>query len=468
MGNGDSIVTFGSAREWSRVLSFVTGALRRRWYVVAFLALLFTGAGVGAAILLPRVYSSEARMLVRKNYLMPALAHPKRAVPMGTDTPGQSASEFVLRRDSLLKVTREAKLLALWRSERPRWFLLKDRVVEKLKGPISESEREEALVDMLEKKIRVSLQDEVLTIRVTWSTPDTAVLLANKAVDAFLEARRRQDVQTIADTCEILARSVDEERVRVEERFALLAAARKGEVKPLRHEALEAPDGLDGLRTQIFDARRQVRELEHQRSLKIAEMEARLAAQQAVMTDAHPNVEATREAIERMQGQSEEVERVRTSQSALLEEYVAQGGDLDKLSAESGARLRKGEGRPEDGIEALAARSHENDEATGYARSLLRISVDSYEDLTSRLGNTRIELATAKAAFAYRYQLTQPPRRPRKPDAPKVPFIVAGGLLGGLLAGALAAVFLEARRNDLLSWTALAGRLSSDPKTATA
>jgi polysaccharide biosynthesis transport protein len=82
-----------------------------------------------------------------------------------------------------------------------------------------------------------------------------------------------------------------------------------------------------------------------------------------------------------------------------------------------------------------------------------RRASDDHEDLSSRLAAARIELEAADAAFAYRYQVTEPAALPRDPVKPNPPGIMLASLLGGVvLAWALAILADLATRRIQESW----------------
>jgi uncharacterized protein involved in exopolysaccharide biosynthesis len=82
---------------------------------------------------------------------------------------------------------------------------------------------------------------------------------------------------------------------------------------------------------------------------------------------------------------------------------------------------------------------------------LLKSLIASYQELLDRLANAQVELKTAKAAFTYRYSVTEPTRLPKKPDSPNVAVLVIGALVAGLLAGVFSALFAELRAKALMS-----------------
>lgn len=67
-------------------------------------------------------------------------------------------------------------------------------------------------------------------------------------------------------------------------------------------------------------------------------------------------------------------------------------------------------------------------------------------DLDDRIAAARLALETSAAGFKYRYTLTRPPQLPRGPIKPKVPLVIATGLLG-----AFALAIAAALARDLLS-----------------
>ena len=133
----------------------MTRALRRHWFLLALVWSCFVTLAVAAAVMLPREYWTETKLLARKNSIMPALVHPQRTIPSSSDAPTQSASELVHERDVLLSIVREGRLAEHWAAARPPLFRLKDELRARLLGSLTQAQVEDALVEMLDRRLRL-------------------------------------------------------------------------------------------------------------------------------------------------------------------------------------------------------------------------------------------------------------------------------------------------------------------------
>jgi uncharacterized protein involved in exopolysaccharide biosynthesis len=480
MSEGDSVVNFGSMTAWKRAATIVSTAVRRRWVSIAVLASIFVLVGGTAGMLLPRMYSAQASLLIKKNYVMAALADPKRAVPSVFDPPTQSAAESVLSRQSLEGIVRRNNLIVAWDADRPKLLRFKDRITGMLRGPIPDSEKLDVLIDLLNKRITVSTQDDGVTVKAIWTKPETARDLVNSAMSAFLESRRMHDVQEIAETYTILKSAADLEKSKVEQQLVavneadraakLVRAVRPVSFKLTPSEMQPKNDGLEELRSQIQAARANKLDVEKRHRDKITEVEARLAERRAAATDRHPDVVGLQESLARLRQVPENVIAARAEENRLLADYAAQGGSLDRLASISSeaARLAQTVRPTLAAPNARPALKEEEDDATVYARSLFKGSLATYQDLLERLRNVEIELQTAEVSFGYRYTITSPARLPKKADSPNVPVIVIGALVTGALAGAIRAIFKSLQAQSLLSPSALMAHLSAPPSAPAA
>jgi uncharacterized protein involved in exopolysaccharide biosynthesis len=424
-------------KPWLRAARFVGRALRRRWLVAASLTVVFTAAGAGASTVLPREYSGETRLLTKKNFTMPALAAPRRAVPPSSEAPAQSAAELVLQRDALERVVREAKLVERWKESAPAPMRAKQALREWVKGPASDEDLEDALVWMLRKRLRVTVEEhELIRIRVTWWDADAVLAILDEALAAFLESRERLDVESIARTEAILARNAEALRSSMERRLADFRDARAAAAgsTTLLLASRAVPQELETLRTDLLARQRYRQELERQRDLRIGHVQLQIAEQSATLGERHPDQIAARDALTRLMEDDGGVAQAAVQERELERAYLARGGSRGDFS---------GSVRGPSAIDG--ATSPDEDASVIYARALLRIDVDDYQDMVSRLNNARIELETARAAFEFRYMVTGPAERPRRPDGPNVMMIVIGGLIAGLASGVSAALALELR-----------------------
>jgi len=436
-----SLLPLGSPEFWTRAAGTVLTAVRKSRVSIAVFALVFIAAGVVAARMTPQAFSTDARLLVRRTDVMPALAHPRRSVPMGSDSLTQSAGDFVRDRQALRAIVEHYDLLTRWQRDRAPMLKLKDAVTEKLSGPMSEADRIEALVDVLARRIQVTVDGEVITVGARWSDAATTVDLVEGATEAFLQARRRIDIDAIADTHALLARSVEAARIEVEQHVAatrLLTRSRPTAVVPaslVGDPALGSIDAIDAMSTEVAAAEEVADTLAAAHDASVRALETRLADRLARATDKHPDVIALRRQLEQARVVPASVVQARTAADAVRAEA---NWDARRRPSSPTPTLRP--------VAAVAGTAAVEDEGTLYARSLLESSIASYQDLLDRLSNTRIELETARAAFDYRYRTISGARLPNRPDSSSGLVLIVGALFAGLMAGAGLAVVREVRQ----------------------
>lgn len=477
--SADAIVSFGSLALWRRVGRLIGGGVRRRWPSILLVALVFSVTGGIAATVLPRTYSTSARLLVRKNYMMPALASPRRAVPLSSEAPTQSASAIILSRPALEAIVAERHLLDSWDRDRAPLARLKDQLVEWVKGPATEADRVDALVDLLAARIRVTVDDEVLTISARWSNRETVAEIVDGAIAAFLTARRRLDIQSVADTTAILTTFTEQARRQVDTELALVA--RRGPrpaaiaVDPIAAPAVAAmrPD------PEVQAARARVEALEAQHAAAGAAIESRIAERGSVLTERHPEMQALRRNLRQLTDEPPALADARRQLAALmggapppLPPVASAVATLVPERAPVQAATRAVERRRDEALARLAAGATDEvgerlavqdlvepvartEAAADTAQELLKSSIESYQDLRARLSNVQIELQTAEAAFNYRYSVAATPQRPKRADGVPVALMIAGAFVAGVLAGCSLAIVAELKRQSLTSVPAL-------------
>ncbi len=475
--SADAIVSFGSLALWRRVGRLIGGGVRRRWPLILLVALVFSVTGGIAATVLPRTYSTSARLLVRKNYVMPALASPRRAVPLNSEAPTQSASAIILSRPALEAIVAERHLLDHWDGDRAPLARLKDRLVEWVKGPATETDRVDALVDLLAARVRVTVDDEVLTISARWSNRETVAEIVDGAIAAFLAARRRLDIQSVADTTAILTTFAEQARRQVDTELALVA--RRGPRPagiaggPMAAPAVAAmrPD------PEVQAARARVEALEAQHAAARAAIESRIAERGSVLTERHPEMQALRRNLRQLTDEPTALADARRQLAALMggappppvpsavatlvpERAPVQAATraIERRRDEAFARLKSGatdEVGERLAIQDLVEPEARTEAAADTAKELLKSSIESYQDLRARLSNVQIELQTAETAFNYRYTVAATPQQPKRADGVPVALMIAGAFVAGVLAGCSLAIVAELKRQSLTSVPAL-------------
>ncbi len=432
---------------------FVLRAMGRHPWVATGTALVVLGLTVLGLWSFPRVYHVETELLAQRNLMMPALGNPSRSVPNEADAPTLAAAETVRRHDNLISLVKETGLLARWDMTRAPAVRAWDWGVRLVKGPPTEDDRLDALVELLEKQLSVSANERTITISIDWPDKHLAHQLVETALQNFLESRHAAEVGTIAEAISILERHAAEEQQSVDsalddiKRFNLEHPLRAADiVSSLPRSPKRDPKAgeISELRAMLEGKRRAIRDLEEFRSRRIAELQAELGQQKQVYSDAHPTMIRLRQSVAAVSEESPQLAQLRSEERELVAEYNQLGGDdVQRESETRVAPQRLSEARRFLDVSSEAP-------AEEYAKARLRFAMNKYDSLMERLDAARIELDTARAAFKYRYITIRPAELPKHPVRPKVPLVLALGALGALLAAAVMSVLVDVRSRKLV------------------
>jgi uncharacterized protein involved in exopolysaccharide biosynthesis len=408
----------------------------------------------------PRVYHVETELLAQRNLLMPALGNPSRNVPNDADAPTRAAPETVRRRDNLISLMKQTNLLVRWEQTKAPSVRVRDWVVKLFAGPPTPEEKEEDVIDMLEKQLYVFAGDGTVTIAIDWPDPHLAFQLVETAQQNFLDSRHAAEVSSIAEAISILERhaaevqqSVDaamEEIRRLEPNHTVRTSAPlpRQAARPKSKELTAQPSETSQLKTLLDGKRRAIRDLEAFRSHRLAELKDELEKQKQVYADAHPTVVRLKDSIAAMTTDSPQLAELRREEHDLAVEYARDEGDKSP-ERETAPRAVV----PQQLTEARRVLSNDTDasaEQYAYAKARLRFAMNNYDSLIERLGAAQIELDTARAAFKYRYSTIRPAELPKKVAKPKVPVVIAGGVFAGMVLAALAAALMDIRSRRLV------------------
>lgn len=434
------------ALPWRGGFLLLRAAVRRHWVLATTLPVLFVTVAAVTAAVLPRTYSGDLRMMARRGTsVMAALADPRRAVAPGFDQPAQGAMEIGLSHAALTHIVREGGIGAHFAKHRPFLMRLKDSLRERFIGPMDPAELEDAFIAMLESRLKIRVQDDVITMHVSWFDPAGVPLILTQAQQAFVAQRAKYDIQSIEESYLILQRASAAMQNQMQGRVSAFQSARS---RALGDQAAKIPvkvttATMSQLRDRLLEKRAYREELERRNRMKRADLRVQLAQQQATLGPRHPDRIGTEQSLARLESEDDGLSAAQAAEDEALKAYTARGGSLDILDANTSQ---------EDALNPTTGRA-DDDPTVIAARAMLRMSADGLQDLTMRTENARIELETARAAVPFKYIVTRPADQPRKPDAPNVPLLIVGGFMAGLLAGVMASlrryVVAETRRSGL-------------------
>jgi len=435
---------------------FVLHSVKRHPFVAMGTFVLVVCLTLGILYAFPRYYHVEAELLAQRNLMMPALGNPGRNVPTDADAPTRAAPETVRRRDNLISLVKQTNLLERWDQTKAPVIKLHDWVM-KYVAPPTDDERQDELIEMLEKRLYVFAGDGTVTIAIDWPDAQLAFQLVETAQQNFLDARHAAEVSSIAEAISILERHAAEVQQSIDaymeeiKRVEPAHTARAVPLPPARARKLveqnTQPSEASQLKALLDGKRRAIRDLEAFRSRRLTELKDDLEKQKQVYADAHPTVVRLKESIAAMTADSPQLAELRREEHELAAEVTQAGGDRPP---ERETEVRIAAPQLTEARRVLSAGSDASAEQYAYAKARLRFAMNNYDSLVERLDAARIELDTARAAFKYRYSTIRPAELPKKVAKPKVPVVVGAGIFGAFFLAALGAALVDLKSRRLV------------------
>ncbi len=417
----------------------------RRLATQLFVGLL-TLVGIAIAIT-PKHYLIETKFFAEKNFVMPALGNPKRAVPTESDSPTRLAAEAVLKRANLLEIMRQTKLMDAWDELRSPLGKVRDLIVAAIKGPPTEEDRVEAMLGFIEKRMYVESAEGTVTIGLDWPSATIGYRIVQTAQQNFFEQRHASEISLIGESVGILEGHVASSQRAIQEALAQINAAlpRRGAARVVEPVAMApaapaAPSAaVLALQAELRTVQQTIADIATSRSQRLLAAQARLQELRATFGSAHPDVTAAEENVKAIELPSPQIGELRTREAAAVSRLTALGWRDGQVAAGGAPSFERA------ALERLTRPSVDSQEApeVTFAKSRLKIATSDYEDLLDRLEGARIEMETARAAFKYRYSVIKPARIPKEPKKPKVALLIVGGFILAVLATLFTVVMLD-------------------------
>lgn len=453
------------AELFKSYLAFVRRALSRNWIGSAILLITVVAMTIAVAKFWPRTYHCEARLMAEGN---DALA----GHGAWTSPSLRSASSVLTRHETLESIIKSTDLVHLNAARRPPILQLKDRIMEKLGGKMSDEDAAHALVWTLEQKAYIDATDQYAVIGFDWSDAQTSAMLVQAGLDKVLEARHTAEISGIAEYISILESHASTLRNEVETLAAQVQKARadkRAEAKQrikqarenepaapiVRRPAFSAPkptEDAPNTLASIEEKRRALNELETTRQRRLSDLQAKYDELKTRYTPAHPVMEDLQQQINILSHESAQATQLKSelrdleSQNQKRANSVAVAGSL----AGSGVRASASADNqlPEDIVNLLNNMGDDDiDPALG---AQFGYALSKFSTLRTQISEARIDLDTAQAAFTRRYKVVAPPEVPGKPIKPKVPVILGVGVFLGLVLALLLAIGRELRRGKIV------------------
>jgi uncharacterized protein involved in exopolysaccharide biosynthesis len=469
---------------------FIVRAARRRPRLTVFTFVSVAVVGLTAAATMPRVYSSEVKLLAQRSSAIRAISGNANNDPDANPT--QNVAAMIMRRDNLIALANDAHLVERFAATRPAALRFKDRVLQSIFGAPSEEDKLLGMVFTLERQLVVSTNvDEAkeanLTISVEWSNPRIAFDLVTLVQKNFLEARYDSEVAVINDGLSVLEDHAKTELDKVDaelavyqkmvaERSTAMSAAQsaaKATSRPQAPMVLGPRTSASGAAAPVFipdpevtkaleEKRMQIRALEDARQHTIASLRQQLVQAQLTLTPLHPSVIALQQQLDAVSQTPPELAQLRSEERSLMTQLVP-----PRLAptASSTPALQGFGPRPFASLTAPAADAGaaaepdslffgmDRDGPLRLEESKLASAIREYEDAMGRIDSARVELEITRAAYKYKYTVVTPAELPKTPMKATARTVAMGSVLGGLLLALLLAAGIDLARGSILeSW----------------
>jgi uncharacterized protein involved in exopolysaccharide biosynthesis len=348
--------------------------------------------------------------------------------------------EFILARDNLLSIVREAKLFEKWPSTRPAPMRVKDLIMETLFGPADRRDMERAFAEMLALSISAEKEGESVRIHAQWRDARSAYDIARLVQRNFLAARAAHDLGPIRRAIPFLDAELHEAEQEIDTAVARVQAIKSARPvkasEPKEQPAASPADTTEvaELSQQLAETRREQRALVEPRRERATQLKLELMDLKAQYSPDHPLVRQHEARIATLEEVSGELAGLRNKESQLLHE-LSKLGVMHSASELVGSSA-KGPASDDPELASLLSR--------------LGTALRKSEEVAARLENARIELATAEADVKHRYVVVEQPEVPGKPIKAKKPLFFALVVLAALLGGVLAGAVRELRRGRLV------------------
>jgi len=440
--------------------------LRRRWVLIAVLALVGPPLAYTVSRFLPNKYRSQTLVLVEP---------PTVTVKIG-DQPQQDTSDLGQRLASM-----QQQILSRSRLEpiiRQYGLYAKevDHVsMEDLVGRLQKNIEVTPVLPMAETK---STALPGFNVSVTMDDARTAQEVCAAVTSLFIEENLRQRQKTRENTTDFLTQQLADAKANLDAQDAKLAAFKSRYLGSLPDDEHTNLDLLNGLSTQLDAASQALGRAQQDKTFAESMLTQQIAAWQATQTGTNP--ETTDRQLSALQAQLASLQARYTddypdviktkADIAALQKKLADSGSTQKPVNDKGtkssieppqiqqlraqvraddltiAEKTKEQSRIQDQIRLYQGRIQTSPVVEQQYKELTRgyqTAQDSYNDLQKSLGSSTMAQSLGLKQEDEQFRVLDAANLPDKPSFPNRPMFALGGLAGGLGLGLGLAFFLE-------------------------
>jgi polysaccharide chain length determinant protein (PEP-CTERM system associated) len=443
--------------------------LRRRWMLIAALAVVGTVLGVAIAQVLPKKYTSETVVLVEQQMVSPDIV---KTIVSDTNQRLATMQQEILSRSRLEPIIRK---LGLFEQETEKVPM--DDLVTRLRKSID--------VTAVQPMARVNAAGlPGFTISVTFGEPARAQEICSTVTSMFLEENLRLRQHQAQETTDFLTTQLESAKSKMDEQDAKLATFQRTHLGSLPDDQAANMNMLGGLATQLDAATQALTRAQQDKTFAESSLAEQLATWRATLSGANPETE------------QQQIATMEAELATLRTKYTEDHPDVIRLkrniaNAKKLVELApKGSGPGEQAIKAVEPPAIKNirEQIHQYEVELhdraaqqeeLRNKIKKYQErmeqtpataqeykaltrdyqsasefyntLLSKREQAAMASALEKNQESEQFRVLDPPRYPDRPSFPKQVNFLGGGLAGGLALGLGLTLLLEMRDTSVRS-----------------
>ncbi len=446
--------------------------LRRRWVMIAVLALIGPPLAYTVSRFLPSRYKSQTLVLVQEPSVPSDLVKPVDTTGVGQRL--ASMRQEILSRTRLEPIIRQYGLYT---------------------GDINKASMD-ALVAELQTAIEVSPVQPMaqtgpsglpgFTVSVTLDNARTAQQVCTAVTSMFIEENLKLRQQHSEDTTQFLSEQLAGAKANLDEQDAKLAAFKSHYIGALPDEEQTNLNILTGLTSQLDAASQALARAQQDKSFaesmltqqiaafqasqtghdpqtqeqQLSELQTQLAALQARYTDDYPDVIKAKNDIAALQKKISENNDAKATiidktpktsvESVPITQLRAQIHTYDQTIAEK----TKEQDQIKEQIKLYQGRIQSSPIVEQQYKELTRgyqTALDSYNELLKNRDTSEMGAALERKQQGEQFVVLDPANLPTKPSFPNRPLFALGGLVGGLVLGIGLTLFLEMQDTSIRS-----------------
>jgi polysaccharide chain length determinant protein (PEP-CTERM system associated) len=438
---------------------------RRKWLLIAILAVVGGGLGFGTARILPKRYTSETVVLVEQPGISADIVKPV----MNPDVNQRLATmqEEILSRSRLEPIIHT---LSLYREDIARTSM--DDLVGRLRSAI-----EVTAVQPMARTNAPGLPG--FSVRVTFAEPSAAQQICSTVTSMFLEENLRVRQHRAEQTSDFIAQQKDAAKAKLDEQDARLAVFQRAHIGSLPDDQAMNLNILGGLAAELDAATQALARAQQDKTYaesnlaeqraawlatlegrnpetyeqQITALEAQLTALKSKYTDDHPDVAkvkrdlaAARKMAEADQAKLTPADPTGKTQVEPLQlkalrdqirQYELQIQDRTAQQEETRRKIKTYQAR----VESTPAIAQEYKALTRDYQSALEF----YNGLLKNENQASMATDLEKEKQSEQFRVLDPASYPDRPSFPKLLNFLGGGFGGGLILGVGLALLLEMR-----------------------